>query len=100
MSDMTIETNDQPVDDLEAYINSLEQPAPTADPQFDQAEFDALLADLANGTPETTYDLSDVFSENEPGITEMDTQPAEVDPQAMEAWLDSLEPTQSFDMDL
>ena len=41
---------------------------------------------------QATYDLSDVFSENEPGITEMDTQPAEVDPQAVEAWLDSLEP--------
>lgn len=100
MSDITFEPNDQPVDDLDAFFNPVD-PLPTADAEFDQAEFDALIAELAQGNePETTYDLSGVFSADEPAITELDTQEAQVDPQAVEAWLDSLEPSESFEMDL
>ena len=97
MSDITFEPNDQPTDDLDTFFNPAD-PLPTADADFDQAEFDALIAELANGgAPETTYDLSGVFAAGEPDI---DTQEAQVDPQAVEAWLDSLEPSQSFEMDL
>src|SRR5438105_2421545 len=97
---MTIDTNDLPVDDLDAYFSGLEQPAPAADPDFDQAEFDALIAELANGAPETTYDLSGLYLKGEPDLNAMDTQEAQVDPQEVEAWLDSLEPLQSFEMEL
>jgi hypothetical protein len=100
VSDMTIETNSQAVDDLDAYFSSLEQPAHSGDPEFDQAELDALIAELANGAPETTYDLSNFYLEGEPDLSAMDTQETQVDPQAVEAWLDSLEQSQSFEMDL
>ncbi len=93
-----IDTNDLSVDDLDAYFSRLEQPAPAADPDFDQAEFDALIAELANGAPETTYDLSGLYLEGEPDLS--DTQETQVDPQEVEAWLDSLEPSQSFEMEL
>jgi hypothetical protein len=100
VSDITFEPNEQAVDDLDSLFDSV-GPQPTDDPEFDQAEFDAMIAELANGgAPETTYDLSGLYLEGDPDLTTLDTQEAEVDPQAVEAWLDSLEPTQSFDMDL
>ena len=100
MTDITFEPNDQPGDDLDALFNPVD-PLPTANADFDQAEFDALIAELANvDAPETTYDLSGLYLEGDPDLTTLDTQEAEVDPQAVEAWLDSLEPSQSFEMDL
>src|SRR5258708_26394069 len=99
MSDITFEPNDQPGDDLDTFFNPAD-PLPTADADFDQAEFDALIAELANGgAPETTYDLSGLYLEGDPDLTTLDTQEAEVDPQAVEAWLDSLEPSHSFEID-
>ena len=100
MSDITFEPNEQAVDDLDTLFDSVD-PQPTDDPEFDQAAFDALIAELANsGAPETTYDLSSLYLQGDPDLSALDTQEAQVDPQEVEAWLDSLEPSQSFDMDL
>jgi hypothetical protein len=81
VSDITIEPEDTTFDD---FLNSL--PAlPSTDMSADQAEIDALIAELAQDYPTTT---------------DLDTTQPEIDPQELENWLDSLEPTSSFDMDL
>ena len=100
MSDITFEPTEQPVDELDAYFNSLEAATP-ADVEMNQADFDALIADLANADGlDINDDISNLYLQGEPDLTELDTQEVEVDPQAVEAWLDSLEPTQSFEMEL
>lgn len=80
MSDITFEQEDVTFDD---FMNSL--PAmQTTDVGVDQADLDALIADLAQEYPTTT---------------DLDTTQPEIDPQELENWLDSLEPT-SLDLDM
>ena len=80
MSDITFEQEDVTFDD---FMNSL--PATqTTDVGVDQADLDALIADLA---------------QEYPTATDLDTTQPEIDPQELENWLDSLEPT-SLDLDL
>lgn len=71
MSDITFEPNDT---SLEDFMNSL-PPIPTPNMDVDEAEFDALIAELAQDSP--------------PDVDLDATQP-EFDPQELEAWLDSL----------
>ena len=71
---------------------------PNTDIEVDPPDFDALVEELTNGV-EPQYDLSGLYPEGGPDLSAEDTQEAEVDPQDMEAWLDSLEPS-SLDMDL
>jgi hypothetical protein len=51
---------------------------------MDQADFDALIAELGQDSPT---------------VSDVDTTQPEIDPQELENWLDSLEPS-SLDMDL
>jgi hypothetical protein len=80
VSDITFEGEDTTFDD---FLNSLPD-QPTTDVGVDQAEIDALIAELAQDYPPTT---------------DLDTTQPEIDPQELENWLDSLEPN-SLDMDL
>ena len=80
MSDITFEQEDVTFDD---FMNSLPD-LPATDVGVDQADLDALIADLAQEYPVTT---------------DLDTTQPEIDPQELENWLDNLEPN-SLDMDL
>ena len=80
MSDITFEGEDTTFDD---FMNSLPD-LPATDVGVDQADLDALIADLAK-------DYS--------AATDLDTTQPEIDPQELENWLDSLEPT-SLDLDM
>ena len=80
MSDITFEPEDTTFDD---FMNSLPD-LPDTDLGVDQAEIDALIAELAQDYPATG---------------DLDTTQPEIDPQELENWLDSLEPA-SLDMDL
>lgn len=80
MSDITFESVETTLDDLMAGLPDV----PAMDMGVDQAEFDALIAELAQDYPVASG---------------MDTSEPEIDPQELENWLDSLEPA-SFDMDL
>ena len=80
MSDLTIEPEDTTFDD---FMNSLPDLS-TVDSGLDQADIDTLFAELAPDYPVTT---------------DVDMTQAEIDPQELENWLDSLEPS-SLDMDI
>ncbi len=80
MSNITFEPEDTTFDD---FMNSLPD-LPETDLGVDQAEIDALIAELARDYPATS---------------DLDTTQPEIDPQELENWLDSLEPS-SLDMDL
>lgn|GEM_PF-5584863 len=76
MSDITFEPEDTSFED---FMNSLPAtPTPNLDLGVDDAEFSALIDELAQGFP---------------AAAELDTTQPEIDPQELEAWLDSLDPT-------
>ncbi len=80
MSDQTFDPEDTSFDD---FMNSLPAlPAPEVD--VDQAEFDALITELAQDSPV---------------VGDLETTQPEIDPQEFENWLNSFEPA-SVDMDL
>ena len=80
MSDITFEPENTTFDD---FLNSLPD-LPDTDTGVDQAEIDALIAELAQDYPVTT---------------DVDTTQPEIDPQELQNWLDSLEP-EALDLDL
>ena len=80
MSDLTVEPEDTTFDD---FMNSLPDLS-TVDSGLDQADIDTLFAELAQDYPVTT---------------DLDMTQEEIDPQELENWLDSLEPS-SLDMDI
>jgi len=80
VSDITFEPEDTTFD---AFMNSLPDPS-TPDVGVDQADIDALIAELA---------------QDYPTVSDVDTTQPEIDPQELENWLDSLEPS-SLDMEL
>lgn len=80
MSEMTFEPIDATLDDLLVDLPD----TPIAELGVDQAEFDALIAQLA---------------QDYPTAADVDLAQPEIDPQELSDWLDSLEPS-SFDMDL
>ncbi len=76
MSDIPFEPEDTSFED---FLNSLPvTPMPDLDLGVDDAEFNALIEELAQGFP---------------SAADLDTTQPEIDPQELEAWLDSLDPT-------
>jgi hypothetical protein len=80
VSDITFDPEDMTFDE---FINGLPDMLAT-NTGMDQADFDALIAELGQDSPT---------------VSDVDTTQPEIDPQELENWLDSLEPS-SLDMDL
>jgi hypothetical protein len=77
-----------------------QEPARPIEVEFDQAKFDDLILQLAQGTDlDMTYDLRELYPAQEPDITELDTQEIQIDAQAMDAWLDDLATNGFSDLD-
>jgi len=76
MNDITFEPEDASFEDFMNNLSAI--PAPNIDLGVDEAEFSALIDKLAQGSPASA---------------DLDATQPEFDPQELEAWLNSLDPT-------